>query len=167
MFRGERVAGRRLLAGVAMLNNRVAGTFSRNEDVYQDPATGNWFTNRPRERQLLHPSLSSLPPLIPTPSPFAHPLTLQTFPHPCPSSASFPLLLAIFHLLLAETNQLEFSMHRRRIFPISWLSHGDEIRTKSFLLIIYIWFHYQREYFETQYVLQSDIILKSNYIFIF
>lgn len=30
-----------LLAGVAMLNNRVAGTFSRNEDVYQDPATGN------------------------------------------------------------------------------------------------------------------------------
>lgn len=29
------------LAGVAMLNNRVAGTFSRNEDVYQDPATGN------------------------------------------------------------------------------------------------------------------------------
>lgn len=41
MFRGERVAGRRLLAGVAMLNNRVAGTFSRNEDVYQDPATGN------------------------------------------------------------------------------------------------------------------------------
>lgn len=31
----------RLLAGVAMLNNRVAGTFSRNEDVYQDPATGN------------------------------------------------------------------------------------------------------------------------------
>jgi len=41
MFRrGGREAGR-LLAGVAMLNNRVAGTFSRNEDVYQDPATGN------------------------------------------------------------------------------------------------------------------------------
>lgn len=38
MFRG---GPGRLLASVAMLNNRVAGTFSRNEDVYQDPATGN------------------------------------------------------------------------------------------------------------------------------
>lgn len=60
MFRegGELVAC--LLAGVAMLNNRVAGTFSRNEDVYQDPATGNWFTNRPREAAPLY-----LPPCTP------------------------------------------------------------------------------------------------------
>lgn len=62
MFRegGELVAC--LLAGVAMLNNRVAGTFSRNEDVYQDPATGNWFTNRPREAAPLHPEQPRLDP---------------------------------------------------------------------------------------------------------
>ncbi|KAI4483126.1 hypothetical protein M0804_008181 [Polistes exclamans] len=30
-----------LLPSIVMLNNRDAGTFSRNEDVYQNPATGN------------------------------------------------------------------------------------------------------------------------------
>lgn len=48
-----------LLAGVAMLNNRVAGTFSRNEDVYQDSATGNWFTNRPCEKGSFSSSTTS------------------------------------------------------------------------------------------------------------
>lgn len=81
MFRegGELVAC--LLAGVAMLNNRVAGTFSRNEDVYQDPATGNWFTNRPREAAPLYPRAAEA----------------RSFVHP----------LAPF--ALAETNQPEFS----------------------------------------------------------
>lgn len=127
MFRrvGEREEGwSLLLAGVAMLNNRVAGTFSRNEDVYQDPATGNWFTNRPRERQLLHPTLFVSSPFPPTPSPLAHPrLLAQTFRHPC----SFSILLSSTHRfslvlsLVAETNPFEFSVHRRKTFSISSL----------------------------------------------
>lgn len=134
MFLGERVVGRRLLAGVAMLNNRVAGTFSRNEDVYQDPATGNWFTNRPQERQLLHPPLHSLPSLLPAPFWFTHPLTLQTSPHSCPSSTSllFPRAIFLYLSLVAETNQLEFSMHRRRIFPISGLAMRIKRERKVF-----------------------------------
>lgn len=88
MFRGGREGGSWLLAcllaGVAMLNNRVAGTFSRNEDVYQDPATGNWFTNRPREAAPLYPRAAEA----------------RSFVHP----------LAPF--ALAETNQPEFSRCR-------------------------------------------------------
>jgi len=104
-----------------MLNNRVAGTFSRNEDVYQDPATGNWFTNRPRERQLLHPPLF-VPLLFPTDTFPAHSLA-QTSRRPC----SFSILLSSTHRfslvlsLVAETNLFEFSVHRQKTFSISSL----------------------------------------------
>lgn len=139
-----------------MLNNRVAGTFSRNEDVYQDPATGNWFTNRPRERQLLHPPLRSLSPHLPTPSPFAHPLTAQTSPHPYPQP---PLFLPPFSTLPSSGGRDEstwiFSASKNVSYLKLTISHEDQIKMKSFSLIIYVWFHCQiMEYFKIMYIIK-------------
>jgi len=133
MFRGERVAGRRLLASIAMLNNRVAGTFSRNEDVYQDPATGNWFTNRPRERAS-SPSFpfSSPTDIFPVRSPA---LTLQTSPHPYPQPLS-----SSRHFLPSSDGRDEstwiFDASSKNVSCLKLtISHEDQIKTKSFYLI--------------------------------